>query len=338
MQDLKSLISKHKFLMRQLIQKREDKMVLDCWLKRLIFKSRRLALVYAVVLIVTCISIFLADQASASETVSSQDSNQDSMIANNADGSSNNNGPANHRMEDEENLASGKTTSAFKAKGRQSRQYDTSIGASGSGSYASISGDGAAYVAQMPLSGTSYVSSSSNPNVAAANYANDLAGAYQSAAYHDPISMARAGYPSAPMAGSALHHSAGYPSSFGGPLSAMFAGSGSMFPLMGKGFDLSEIICTAIAVAIGAVIVGAPFILIYLFVMNQMNGNGPSLGQGGGAISLTGPTSSTTVSGRKKRHTSLPEALFKHLSPLVNSEQVSDTFKALMSSIAKYQM
>lgn len=317
-------------------------MAIDCSLNREIFKSRRLALLYVVMLIATFSSISLADRASATETIASQDYNQDRSDADESSSSSSRSIPVNHRMEAEVNQAQAKTVPAA-SPGRQSRQYDTPISTSGSGSYASISGDGAAYVAQMPLSGTSYVGSASNPNVAAASYVNDLAGAYQSAGYHDPMSMTRAGYPSPQMAAPALHHGAGYPSSFGGPLSSMFAssmgaGSGSMIPLMGKGFDLSEIICTAIAVAIGAVIVGAPFILIYLFVMNQVNGNGPGLGPSGGAISLTGPTSSTTVSGRKKRHTSLPEALFKQLSPLVNSEQVTDTFKALMKSISKYQM
>lgn len=315
---------------KQASQRSESKMLI----RQLITKSRHLSLVYLILLTVTCASILLADRALADEVATTlQDKNnvEDSSI------------PVNHRMEGDENLSPSKPV--LKANSRQSRQYDTPISASGSGSYASISGDGAAYVGQMPISSTNYVGSSSNPSLGATNYVNDLSGAYQSAAY-DPISMVRASYPTSPMAASGLHHPAGYPSSFGagvGPLSSMFAstmgaGGGSMFPLMGKGFDLSEIVCTAIAVAIGAVIIGAPFILIYLFVMNQMNGNGPSLGQNGGAISLTGPTSSTTVSGRKKRHTSLPEALFKHLSPLVNSEQVSDTFKALMKSISKYQM
>lgn len=318
-------------------------MILGCWLRRFIIKPKCFALIYAVLLTVTCTSLCLARQATATETESSQEYSQNGIGAAGSVSDASKNIPANHKMEEEEDLNSSQATSASRKKGRQSRQYDTPISTSSSGNYASISGDGAAYVAQMPVSGTSYVGSSSNPS-AAASYVNDLAGAYQSAAYHDPMSMARAGYPTPPMPGPAMHHPAGYSSPFGAsPLSSMFAstmgaGSGSMFPLMSKGFDLSEIVCTAIAVAIGAVIVGAPFILIYLFVMNQMNGNGPSMGPSGGAISLTGPTSSTTVSGRKKRHTSLPEALFKQLSPLVNSEQVFDTFKTLMSSVAKYQM
>lgn len=238
--------------------------------------------------------------------------------------------PANHRTDNEEISKSNKPAS------RQSRQYDGSLGTSSTGSLASISGDGAAYVAQMPLGGANYGPSSGS--IAASYGSGDVSSPYHSNAYHDPLSIAR-GYPSQSF--SPMHHpQAAYPSSIS-PLSSMFGSgplSSSMFPLMTKGFDVSEIVCTAIAVAIGAVIVGAPFILIYLFVMNQMNGNGPSMGPSGGAISLTGPTSSTTVSGRKKRHTSIPEALMKQLSPLVNSEQVANTFKMLMNSIAKYQV
>lgn len=243
--------------------------------------------------------------------------------------------PANHRSSDtEESADSTKSNKLF--SGRRSRQYDGSLGTSSTGNFASISGDGAAYVAQMPMGSSNYASSSGGASYAA----GDMSSPYHSSAYHDPLSMAR-GYPAQPY--SPIHHQAGYPSPMS-PLSSMFSSSlgtnplsSSMFPLMSKGFDVSEIVCTAIAVAIGAVIVGAPFILIYLFVMNQMNGGGPNMGPSGGAISLTGPSSSTNTSGRKKRHTSLPEALMKQLGPLVNSEQVASTFKMLMNSIARYQ-
>lgn len=252
--------------------------------------------------------------------------------------------PSNHRMDASEDESTSPVRSA-NISSRKGRQYDGSLSSSGTGNYASVSGDGAAYVAQVPVSGTNNYGASSGS--IGANYSpNDLSAAYHGT-YHDPLTMAR-GYPS-PM--NPLHHpAAGYASPIGGPSSSMFGlsppmGSGgllssSMFPLMSKGFDVSEVVCSAIAVAVGAVIVGAPFILLYLFIMNQMGGGngGPGLGPSGGAISLTGPTSSTTVSGRKKRHTSLPEALFKQLSPLVNNEQVANTFKVLMNSIAKYQV
>lgn len=271
--------------------------------------------------------------------------------------SSSNSKPSNHRME---------STSADDQRSkklRSGRQYDGPIStSSSSGSYSAISGDGAAYVGQMPLTGSANSGYSSPTGYSM----SDLAGAYQAAtgassgqlsgAYHhaDPLaSMLARNYNPIGMSPSSMHHSypppPGYPTNAFGPtpgggLASMFspiAGGSGMFPLMSKGFDVSEIICTAIAVAIGAVIVGAPFILIYLFIMNQMNGNGGGpngLGPSGGAISLTGPTSSTTVNGRKKRHTSFPEALFKQLSPLVNNEQVAQTFKVFVNSLAKYQM
>lgn len=279
--------------------------------------------VYAILLTLTCLSVALADQASSSDNHQAASSNSIEESSKSI--------PANHRSESEDEVGS-----KSKLASRQSRQYDNQMSSSSAGSYAALSGEGSAYVSQMPLGGSNYGSGSA-----------DLSASYPQAGamYHDPLAMAR-GYAAPPM-GPQMHHSPGYPQPVGLG-STLFSASGmsapggllssSMFPLMSKGFDVSEIVCTAIAVAIGAVIVGAPFILIYLFIMNQMNGNGPSLGPSGGAISLTGPNSSTSGNGRKKRHTSLPEALFKQLSPLVNSEQVASTFKALMNSIAKYQM
>mgnify|MGYP000952119453 CR=1 FL=1 len=301
------------------------------WFSRSPVVSRRsISLFLYLQLIATCSLLYQTNLAcAANETSAFQDAGHQASAA-----ESDKEIFSNHRMEPEESESIGP-----KQTSRQSRQYDAPIGASSTGNYAAISGDGGAYVAQLPLSSSNYGTSSNAPT----NYASDLNGAYNSGSFHDPLSMAR-GYPPSPVG--PVHHPAGYPPV--GPLSSMFPPSfgnsgsgllsGTMFPLMSKGFDVSEIVCTAIAVAIGAVIVGAPFILLYLFVMNQMNGNGPGMGTSGGAISLTGPTSSTTVSGRKKRHTSLPEALFKQLSPLVNSEQVASTFKSLMNSIAKYHM
>lgn len=247
--------------------------------------------------------------------------------------------PANHRMEPLEFDSIDKLKSGQPKKAsRSSRQYDSSsISASGSGNYASISGDGAAYVGQVPIgTGAGYVS----PNLASAYVGSNSADI--SAGYHDSLARAYGPYP--------MQHQG--PNAFGAqahpinPIASFLSGAGhgglfanSMFPLMSKGFDLSEVVCTAIAVAIGAVIVGAPFILIYLFIVNQMNsGSSSGLNPSGGPISLTGPSSSTNVSGRKKRHTSVHEALFKQLSPLMNSEKVAQTFKILMDSMAKYQM
>lgn len=264
---------------------------------------------------------------------------------------------ANHRMdigvqEGSENASL--DALPIKMSTRQSRQYDPAMSATSTGSYAAVAADGGAYVTggQSPTSSGGYAGTSSNG--VGSNYANEMSGAYLSSVYHDPLSInqgypAPRGYPTQPTGPLYGNSMLNYPAPHNyNPISSMFAPSpaggllsSSMLPLMGgKGFEVSEIICTAIAVAVGAVIVGAPFILLYLFFMNQMNGSGGPGGMGpsGGAISLTGPTSSTTVNGRKKRNTSLPEALFKQLSPLVNNEQVASTFKALMNSIAKYQV
>lgn len=264
--------------------------------------------------------------------------------------------PANHRMDmsqagqQEEQGSDRKQTSA-----RHGRQYDGALSASGTSSNygAAMSGDSGAYVGSFGMASPN--SGYNSPATAASNggmlgYTSDPMGSSMhspsaSGSYHDQLSLAaraanyqamHAGYPPPPP----------LPASFGGngPLAPMFPGGGSGlfassgFPLMAKGFDLAEVVCTAIAVAIGAVIIGAPFILLYLFIMNQMQGSGSNgMGGSGGAISLTGPTSSTNVNGRKKRHTNLSEALFKQLSPFVNNEQVAQTFRALMNSLAKYQ-
>lgn len=354
------------------------------WLKRIILRCKCSSLL-CTFLIICCTLTLMSQISLANNELENNSSNQkfDQYLtsSDNVDQSttSNKDLPTNHRIEslsslvnDKENTSSEPTSSSNNSnnnnnnskmsKGlRQSRQYDSSISASSTGnSYAALSGDGAAYVAQMPLTSPNYGATSHSPSgsSSSAQYANELlnnaaglGSAYghsnmPNAYLHDPLSIAR-GYPMAPPVGlpSMHHHSQLNPlaSPFSGPLGGGAGGglfsASSMFPLVSKGFDLSEIVCTAIAVAIGAVIIGAPFILIYLFVMNQMQTNGPNaMGPNGGAISLTGPSSQTTVNGRKKRQTGFPEALFKQLSPLVNNEQVASTFKALMSSISKYQM
>lgn len=233
---------------------------------------------------------------------------------------------------------------------RQARQYDaaasamSAAGSSASAGYAALAGDssgGSTYAASgaLPLmsghSGASGygsgVSSAYGPYGSASQM--DAYGGISghndwSRGYQQPPPPVPLGYPSMPPA-----------APFGGMFSS--AASNSPFPLISKmGFDVSEIVCTAIAVALGAVIIGAPFVLIYLFVMNQMQPGGPAgpgAGVGGGSISLTGPTSSTTVSGRKKRHASLlPETLLKQLGPLVDNEQLQQTLKTLVRAMAKY--
>lgn len=158
-------------------------------------------------------------------------------------------------------------------------------------------------------------------------------GAYPSTTGYNTMDSHPAGYPS--MHSSSAYSSASHPY-YGSSMAATSPSWSSSFPLLSSGFGISEIACVAVAVVIGAIVLGGPFILLYLFMMNQMNGG---LGQPGGqqgAVSLTGPTSSTTVNGRKKRQASLSEALFNQLSPLINNEQVLFTFKGLINSLAKY--
>lgn len=247
--------------------------------------------------------------------------------------------PSNHKMsvedidhKDAAGLSPEKNSKSTRAtSGRTGRQYDSLMGtSSGSSGYTSVPGDG--YIGQSTSNSVSagYAAPNPPPNI---GYGNE----YSSQGAFSGLDSAM--YP---------YGRAGYPTPVGGNMPPMhmppvFGSSsgifGSMFPMIGaKGFDVAEVVCTAIAVAIGAVIVGAPFILLYLFVMNQMNGSGTGgLSGPGGSISLTGPNASTNVTGRKKRHTTFPEALFMHLSPLINNEQVLNTFKTLMKSIAKYQ-
>lgn len=122
-----------------------------------------------------------------------------------------------------------------------------------------------------------------------------------------------------------------------------------------NGFSIGEIICGLVALAIGAVILGAPFFLIYLALMGNFSGSG--------TLSLTNPTSSaaaaggasTTANGRRKRlaifeamnltndqarrHPNFPqlaESVVEQLSPFIDLQQVAKTFKQLVNSIEKY--
>lgn len=121
------------------------------------------------------------------------------------------------------------------------------------------------------------------------------------------------------------------------------------------GWGLGEIVCTLIAISIGAIILGAPFFLIYLALMGNFSGSG--------TLSLTNPTgaataggATTTVSnGRRKRLAifeqlnSLSEmskqssdfgkfvdSILHQINPLVDVRQVTETFKHLTESIEKY--
>lgn len=162
-------------------------------------------------------------------------------------------------------------------------------------------------------------------------------------------------------------YGAAYPNSllhsaFNGPISSMFAsGTNLLTPLMSKALDLPEIICNAIALAIGTIIVGAPFILIYLLISSHMNGSssGPGSlgnlfgnlgamggglggnGSGGGTIALTGPNSQNQNNGRRKRQVNdnsraKKETLKRQLSLLSNPQKLEFALKSLIESISKY--
>lgn len=122
-----------------------------------------------------------------------------------------------------------------------------------------------------------------------------------------------------------------------------------------NGFSIGEIICGLVALTIGAVILGAPFFLIYLVLMGNFSGSG--------TLSLTNPTSTagaaggaaTTANGRRKRlavfeamnlnndkltqHQDLDKfvkSLANNISPFIDLQQVSRTFRHLVSAIEKY--
>lgn len=119
-----------------------------------------------------------------------------------------------------------------------------------------------------------------------------------------------------------------------------------------SGFTITEIICSLVAISIGAIILGAPFFLIYLALMGNFSGSG--------TLSLTNPSqttpasggTSTTVNGRRKRLAIfeqindqqqrasefgiLADSVVRQLSPFVDLQQVSATFKRLVDSMEKY--
>lgn len=150
-------------------------------------------------------------------------------------------------------------------------------------------------------------------------------------------------------------------SSVSGPTSGGFMSSATnALSHWTGGFGISEIICSIVAIAIGAIILGAPFFLIYLALMGNFSGSG--------TLNLTNPTSgtlvspaggaATTVNGRRKRlaifeqlssslnehqrrHSSelvgtFADSIVNQLSPFVDLQQVTTTFKRLVDSIEKF--
>ena len=168
-----------------------------------------------------------------------------------------------------------------------------------------------------------------------------------------------------------MGHSNGLHSSYW-PMSS-FAPSSSAFPstsLMSSathalshwtnGFTIGEIVCGLVAISIGAVILGAPFFLIYLALMGNFSGSGtlsltnPTAASGAAAASGSG---GSPANGRRKRlatfeqgltledrklaakHlnlSNLAEMALTELSPFVDLQQVSNTFKQLVRSIERH--
>lgn len=157
-------------------------------------------------------------------------------------------------------------------------------------------------------------------------------------------------YPPAPYWSSPPHISSGFGSSL------MSSASSALSHWTG-GFGIAEIICGAIALSIGAVILGAPFFLIYLALMGNFSGSGTLnlTNPTQGAMTTGGPGGSgtTTVNGRRKRmaifesalgdldqpdaqFSALADTVIGQLSPFVDLQQVTATFKKLVNSIEKY--
>lgn len=148
--------------------------------------------------------------------------------------------------------------------------------------------------------------------------------------------------------------SSGYFPSASSASSGLMSSASSALSHWTGGFGVSEIICAVVAIAIGAVILGAPFFLIYLALMGNFSGSG--------TLSLTNPASGGTATGgaaattapagrRRKKRSTIPSLILNNdgeqllafsntivdqLSPFVNFEQVSMTFKKLIDSIEKY--
>lgn len=145
------------------------------------------------------------------------------------------------------------------------------------------------------------------------------------------------------------HQAAGWPLGFESAHHGLISSASSMLSHWTGGFGLAEIVCGIVAVALGAVILGAPFFLIYLALMGNFSGSG--------TLSLANPMQNTTANvGRRKRaalwqQVSLKQHYHQHnrhelgglldeavgkLSPLLELDQVAKTFKILVSAIEKY--
>jgi len=154
------------------------------------------------------------------------------------------------------------------------------------------------------------------------------------------------------------YHDRAYPSMASSPIWSASSSGGLMSTASSAlshwtgGFGISEIICGLIALSIGAVILGAPFFLIYLALMGNFSGSG--------TLSLTNPNapaaggSAPPANGRRKRlaifeqigsnrksdqlsnFVALANSAVSRLSPLIDTDKMVGTFRQLIDSIEKY--
>lgn len=212
-------------------------------------------------------------------------------------------------------------------------------------------------------SSTTYSGQSSN---AGSSYHSPMHHSYSPQHYHKAAaSSPPLGYPTNNYDRHSSYYDRNYlPSALAAPLWAsssplgstgLMSSASSALSHWTGGWGLGEIVCTLIAISIGAIILGAPFFLIYLALMGNFSGSG--------TLSLTNPTgittaggAATTVSnGRRKRLAifeqlnSLSEiskqssdfgkfidSILHQINPLVDARQVTETFKRLTESMEKY--
>lgn len=134
--------------------------------------------------------------------------------------------------------------------------------------------------------------------------------------------------------------------------SGLMTSASSMLSHWTGGFSITEIICGIVAIAIGAIILGAPFFLIYLALMGNFSGSGslsltnPAAGgAAGGAAPANGrrkrlaiyePLSSLKEGRRSAELFAMADSIVNQISPFIDVQQVANTLKRLVTSIEKY--
>lgn len=119
-----------------------------------------------------------------------------------------------------------------------------------------------------------------------------------------------------------------------------------------SGFSIGEIICGIVAIAIGAIILGAPFFLIYLALMGNFSGSGSlsltNPGTGGAAggappangrrkrLAIYEPLGSMKEGRRSAELFAMADNIVNQISPFIDVQQVANTLRRLVASIEKY--